>query len=342
MTKRTTIKDIASAAKVSSATVSYILNEVPNKSISDETRQMVLSLAQQMNYIPNNSARRLKTNHANCIAVRLSQTLMLPRYHTILQGLRSYLTPKGYSILLASDDKQGSFSGCMYACMSGQADGVIYISSNGTGISQEEFDQVQKQSIPISVIDCMGDRTNVNSITYDYYASSSLRMEYLLKNGYKKFLYLRPAYQDAKEVAREQGVRSASLIHKDVSVEVHQMQTINEEWRHADFDQFASSFHCYTVQEAKKVLRDVDPDTAVVAYSRELQDVVLHILYADHLLHNCPETEQWNRRGVSYHFPHFDAGVEAAASLLNTISGSKDVRRLSLQPILDITDPDLF
>lgn len=342
MTKRTTIKDIANAAKVSSATVSYILNKVPNKSISDETRQMVLSLAQQMNYIPNNSARRLKTNRANCIAVRLSQTLMLPRYHSILQGLRSYLTPKGYSILLASDDRQGSFAGCMYACMSGQTDGIIYISSNGAGISQEEFDQVRKQNIPLSVIDCMGDQADMNSITYDYYASSSLRMEHLLKNGYKKFLYLRPAYQDAKEVAREQGVRSASLVHEDISVEVYQMQTMSEEWRHTDFDQFTSSFNRCAVQETKQVLRDVAPDTAVIAYSRELQDVVIRILYADHLSRNKPETAQWSQRSVSYHFPHFDAGVEAAASLLNAISGSKDVRRLSLQPILDITDPDLF
>lgn len=343
MTKRTTIKDIAKAANVSSATVSYILNDVPHKTISEDTRVLVRNLAQEMNYVPNNSARRLKTNRANCIAVRLSQTLMLPRYHSILQGLRSYLTPRGYSILLVNEDSSGGMAGCMYAYMSGQVDGIIYISSDSTGLSPKEFAQVQERTIPLSVVDCMGDNAAVNSITYDYYASSAIRLPPIIQNGFRHILYLSPIYQDAKEIAREQGIRSACLTYPGISVEVHQMKTMDEEWQKtSNFDQFVSSLHRDAFQEARQVVLSASLDTAVLAYSRELQDIVMHILHDQHLANPVPETENWNLRGTSYHFPHYDAGVEAAASLLNSINGKKDVRKLSLQPILDLTDPALF
>lgn len=343
MSNRTTIKDIAKAANVSSATVSYILNDAPNKAISEETRVLVRSLAQEMNYVPNTSARRLRTNRANCVAVRLSQTLMLPRYHSILQGLRSYLTPRGYSILLVNEDQSGGTAGCMYAYMSGQVDGIIYISSDGTGLSQEEFAQVQERNIPLSAIDCMGDNAAVSSITYDYYATSAIRLSHIIQNGFRRILYLRPVYQDAKEIAREQGIRSASLTYPGTSVEVYQMKAMDEEWQKAsNFDQFVASLHRDAFQEARRKVLSVPPDTAVLAYSQELQNIVMHILHAQHLAHPTHETENWYLRGASYHFPHYDAGVEAAASLLNAIKGEKDVRKLSLQPILDLTDPELF
>ena len=117
MENRATIKDIASAAGVSVATVSYIMNNTPGKTISDQTRNRVLAVAEELHYVPNTSAQRLKTNRTKCIAVRLSNNLSQPRYHNIIQGIRSYLAPSGYSILLTSFDERGSLSGCLDACM---------------------------------------------------------------------------------------------------------------------------------------------------------------------------------------------------------------------------------
>ena len=121
------------------------------------------------------------------------------------------------------------------------------------------------------------------------------------------------------------------------------MKAMDEEWQKAsNFDQFVTSLHRDAFQEARRKVLSVPPDTAVLAYSQELQNIVMHILHAQHLAHPTHETENWYLRGASYHFPHYDAGVEAAASLLNAIKGEKDVRKLSLQPILDLTDPELF
>lgn len=343
MAKRATMKDIANAAGVSAATVSYILNNKADKSISAETRSNVLSIAKSMNYIPNTAAQRLKTNRANCIAVHLSQTLMLPRYHSILQGLRNYLTPRGYNILLVNDQDCGSFSGCVYAYLSGQADGIIYISSDGKGLSDSELTQIEKEGIPLSVIDCMGENAKVSSITYDYYASSSLRAEYLLQQGFRKILYLCPAYLDPKEIAREQGAKSIAVMHADVSVDVLTIQTLDETWKASiRSEQFIDIFNHKVVRETAQILETVPPDTAILAYSRELQEAVMRILLRQHLTSNNSATDAWYKRGVSFHFPHYEAGVEAACSLINAINGAAEPRRLSLRPIIDLIDPLLF
>ena len=47
----TTIKDIAQAANVSSATVSRILNQDSSLNVTPETRQKVLETAKALNYI---------------------------------------------------------------------------------------------------------------------------------------------------------------------------------------------------------------------------------------------------------------------------------------------------
>lgn len=52
-----TIKDIALAAKVSHPTVSKALNGAPG--VNPQTRERILALAKQMNYVPNTAAQRL-------------------------------------------------------------------------------------------------------------------------------------------------------------------------------------------------------------------------------------------------------------------------------------------
>jgi DNA-binding LacI/PurR family transcriptional regulator len=57
---RPTSSDVARLAKVSQATVSYVLNDVEGQTISDKTRATVLSAARQLGYRRNLAARNLK------------------------------------------------------------------------------------------------------------------------------------------------------------------------------------------------------------------------------------------------------------------------------------------
>ena len=65
---RVTIKDVAKAADVSIATVSYVLNNTPGQSISDETRKKVVQFANLLGYECNVMARYLATGKSNTVS----------------------------------------------------------------------------------------------------------------------------------------------------------------------------------------------------------------------------------------------------------------------------------
>lgn len=60
--EKATMKDIARQANVSVATVSYVLNNVKNQTIPDPTRQSILQIARELNYVPNLAARSWSNN----------------------------------------------------------------------------------------------------------------------------------------------------------------------------------------------------------------------------------------------------------------------------------------
>ena len=61
------LKDIANACGVSTATVSKALHD--QKDISSETRTRIKKTAAEMGYLPNAAARALKTNRSQNIGV---------------------------------------------------------------------------------------------------------------------------------------------------------------------------------------------------------------------------------------------------------------------------------
>ena len=63
------MKDIAKECGVSSATVSYVLNDVPNQSISADTKKRILHVANMVGYVSSASARALATGKTNNFGV---------------------------------------------------------------------------------------------------------------------------------------------------------------------------------------------------------------------------------------------------------------------------------
>ena len=65
--RRATSADVAIAAGVSRATVSYVLNDTPGQSIPDATRERVLDAADQLNYQPSAAARTLRSGTSDIV-----------------------------------------------------------------------------------------------------------------------------------------------------------------------------------------------------------------------------------------------------------------------------------
>lgn len=94
--KRVTAADVARLSGVSTATVSYVLNDTPGQSISDETRRRVAEVARDLKYVPSAYAQALARGTSRVAVIDLSD---LPYGTAVAQTgrvLAADLEKKGY------------------------------------------------------------------------------------------------------------------------------------------------------------------------------------------------------------------------------------------------------
>lgn len=99
---RVTIAGLADRLGLSKASVSYALNGLPG--VSDETRERVLALAEELGWHPSSSARALSRARSDTIGIVLRRDPGLlgaePYYMSLLAGVESELSETGQSLLL--------------------------------------------------------------------------------------------------------------------------------------------------------------------------------------------------------------------------------------------------
>ncbi|SET10550.1 transcriptional regulator, LacI family [Natronincola peptidivorans] len=99
--KNVNIKDIAQMAGVGVSTVSRVLNNHPD--VKEDTKEKILRIIQEHNYIPNNSARNLKRNNSKNIGV-LVKGIYNPFFSQILQSIEEKIHEEGYSMIIHYND----------------------------------------------------------------------------------------------------------------------------------------------------------------------------------------------------------------------------------------------
>lgn len=124
------ITDVARAAGVSPSTVSHVLSG--NRPISQETRARVLAAVEELNYVPNSSARALKSRKSEIIgffASNITETFSVE----IARGVETVLRPEGYHTLFVSGAEfGGSVSDALGFLMRRDMDGLILAYSVAT------------------------------------------------------------------------------------------------------------------------------------------------------------------------------------------------------------------
>lgn len=91
------IKDVALEARVSTATVSHVINGT--KYVSDETRQRVEKAVEKLNFYPNAHARTLALGRSNIIGLLISD-INNPFFPEIVKSIEASAFDHGYNVIL--------------------------------------------------------------------------------------------------------------------------------------------------------------------------------------------------------------------------------------------------
>ncbi|WP_197286039.1 LacI family DNA-binding transcriptional regulator [Paenibacillus sp. FJAT-27812] len=188
--KKATLKDIAKAAQVSVATVSYVLNNVTNQTIPDETKCRVLDAAKQLNYVPNLAARSLVKQKSGLIGILINRAnnegiWKQLRYASFINRLERLLTDRGYHVVLSSLE---ALNPKLDVISERKLDGVFVVD-----VKSENFHLISShfsEGVPLIVIDSIIDDPLFYKVNFDYSdafakasASSLLHPSYIVMDS---------------------------------------------------------------------------------------------------------------------------------------------------------------
>ncbi len=123
--QRVTIKDVAEAARVSTQTVSRVINLRPD--VSPETRERVQRVIEELGYAPNVIARSLSRGRTNTLGV-VGFGLGLYGPTSFLKGIEQKSNELGFSLLLSLLDRFEStrVDEIISSLLARQVEGIIW------------------------------------------------------------------------------------------------------------------------------------------------------------------------------------------------------------------------
>jgi DNA-binding LacI/PurR family transcriptional regulator len=97
---RATIADVAAASGVSSATVSFVLNNTPGQTISEDTRKRVRLAARDLEYVPNGIARAMREGASRVVVLNVGAFMENNYSRAYIRGLGDELLRNGLVLLV--------------------------------------------------------------------------------------------------------------------------------------------------------------------------------------------------------------------------------------------------
>ncbi len=177
-----TMKDIAKLAKVSTSTVSHVINK--SRFVSEEISERVNKAAQELNYRPSALARSLKLNRTQTIGM-LVTTSTNPFFGEVVKGVERNCYLRGYNLILCNTEGDNErMHDSINTLLQKRVDGLILMCPSLEGERIDVFEQYP--DIPIVVMDWgsmlfTSDKIQDNSLHGGYIAA-----KYLIECGHKK------------------------------------------------------------------------------------------------------------------------------------------------------------
>ena len=177
-----TIRDVASKAEVSIATVSRVVNG--NRPVHPDIRDRVLKAIQELDYRPNYLARGLRQRNTCMIGLIIPDNSN-PFYAEVARAIEDAGFASGYSVILCnsdlSEEKQQAYVDVL---LSHKIDGVILIDMKFA--APEPLERIVAENIPVVLANIDTLVPTVDQVLVDNHQGGYLAGQYLVRLNHRR------------------------------------------------------------------------------------------------------------------------------------------------------------
>jgi LacI family transcriptional regulator len=199
-----TIKDVARAAGVSTATVSAVVND--SAYVSPQLRSRVLAAVRDLRYAPSLVARNLRSGRSQLIALAVAD-LANPFYARIVTAAEAAVAAWGYSLVLFnSDEKPDTEKRILSRIRTLGCDGAVLVP---VGAASQYRRRDFEGGMPVVLLGRSIDDGQLDTVTIDNLSAGRQATNYLLDLGHRRIGSITGPVQLTTGSGRLQGMMEA-------------------------------------------------------------------------------------------------------------------------------------
>src|SRR3989449_3114847 len=180
-----TIRDVATAAGVSTATVSNVLNKTGK--VGHRTHLLVLSTVKRLGYFPNVHARHLASHDSRTLGIIVSD-IENPFFPEVIKSFEIRARQLGYDAILSDtnyDPRRTRLAA--ERMMEHKVRGVAIMTSE---ISMRLIHELARRKIAVTLLDPAPVRGYMSNLRIDYFSGVEQIVKYLYQCGHRRIAFV--------------------------------------------------------------------------------------------------------------------------------------------------------
>jgi LacI family transcriptional regulator len=204
--RRATIADVARLAEVSSATVSFVINDKHTMRISEATRERVWAAVRELGYRPNALAKSLSSGSSRFIGVVADAIATTPFAGQLIQGAQDEAWRHGYVLLVANTDEEKDVEAqALRMLLEHQVTGILY----STYYHREVEVPADLRNARVVLANCYAEGSDLPCVVPDEVQGGRSATDVLLDAGHTRIGFVNSVEDAPATRGRLEGYRAA-------------------------------------------------------------------------------------------------------------------------------------
>ncbi len=223
MKKKVSLKDIAQAVGVSTALVSYVLNDKEKEArVGKEIAEKIRKTALRLDYQPNQIAKSLKSGRSQTLGLIVAD-ISNPFFANIARTIEDEAKKSNYTVIFGSSDENAEKSwDLINVLIKRQVDGFIIAPAEK---SEKQIEYLNAQNIPFVLIDRYFPDIPSSYVVTDNYQASYNATNHLIDTGHSRIgmlayksnlIHMKERKRGYLDAVKDRGLEFDSFLFREV------------------------------------------------------------------------------------------------------------------------------